>query len=90
MSHTILDLAHAGLEVVEREVAHFVLDAIEIHVGQRLTDDGRSCRSGGVVEGGQFAGLSLSPRAVGDWPWQVVPGLERPDPTFAAPPTGSL
>jgi hypothetical protein len=28
---TILDLAHTGLDVVEREVAHRVLEAVEIH-----------------------------------------------------------
>jgi hypothetical protein len=32
-AHTILDLPHAGFEVVEREVAHFIFQAIEIHGG---------------------------------------------------------
>lgn len=32
-AHTILDLAYTGLDVVEREIAHFVFEAAEIHGG---------------------------------------------------------
>jgi hypothetical protein len=32
---TILNLSHAGLEVVECEIAHFVLQAAEIHAEWR-------------------------------------------------------
>ncbi|KAH8626956.1 ENTH-like protein [Alternaria alternata] len=42
--HTILGLAESRLEVVEREVAHLILQAIEIH-GCRLV----ACRSGNMV-----------------------------------------
>lgn len=31
IGRTILDLAHTGLEVVDREVAHFFSEAVEIH-----------------------------------------------------------
>jgi len=53
-AHTILDLPHAGFEVVERQIAHFVFQAVEIHGGGC---DGRSVllrrrRSGSLLWSG--------------------------------------
>lgn len=84
MSHTILDLAHAGLDVVEREVAHFILEAVEIHLGRGLSGERRSlgerwcCRR-------TIRTSVLVPGAVGEgFLAAVVPGLETPERTLGS------
>lgn len=75
MSHTILDLAHAGLEVVEREVAHFVLEAVEIHLGRGLSGGWWALRKRWCGRRTVRSVLWCFPRG-SRWPWQVLPGLE--------------